>query len=666
MTQHVQETPIGSIRAVKNLYNHSTSRSRNSAKWSEIKDPILEERRIKELGQSHFIVRRYSKQKTDDDDYTWTISSIEIKSPTLQSFLDKIFHDYPNPYADDSPYTFFPPYNPLLHRWDAIQSAIKAEGNNDLREELHMFHEEIEPLIANHVSSLAEVKRTSLLTFDQLWLVLAPGEFAVSNMAGNTCLFKIVAAKRYNYGDDDYDGDKLDNENPYWILTIGQIDWNGSQHGFTIGSAKLRYFEGSKLIQRLDYYPFEFAPDHANLREKLLQRGRKFESLRGFHVTNVHGKKFVPTRCGYSVEPIAGRFVVDAHAYYFCQSEVAPKLVDSILGTPGQKNDDDDDDDDEEDSDDDYVVEDGGKDTPAETEANNDKSQRNENLKPLTDDECLLAVPRVKGFDLQGKEWCLVNVDDIRDPEWNDHPYDNLVLKEEQKTLLMAFADNQVRNTGFDDFVKHKGEGTIILLAGPPGVGKTLTSEAVAEKSRVPLYMLSAGELGSRPEDLEAGLKRALTCCQLWGAVLLIDEADVFMESRSSNNLIRNELVSIFLRQLEYYQGLLFLTTNRISTIDPAFRSRVDLILPYHDLDEAARKQVWKNFIRRLPADDVQMNDSDFDELAKTAMNGREIKNLIKTALVLGARDKPLKMNHFDVVLGIRKEVDQLEFGGLD
>lgn len=175
----------------------------------------------------------------------------------------------------------------------------------------------------------------------------------------------------------------------------------------------------------------------------------------------------------------------------------------------------------------------------------------------------------------------MVNVDDVADPEWNDHPYDNLVLKEEQKTLLMAFADNQVRNTGFDDFVKHKGkssrrnevstancnvigEGTIILLAGPPGVGKTLTSEAgewpnpqyvlsgdgkadsetVAEKSRVPLYMLSAGELGSRPEDLEAGLKRALTCCQLWHAVLLIDEADVFMESRSSNNLIRNELVS--------------------------------------------------------------------------------------------------------------------------
>lgn len=92
----------------------------------------------------------------------------------------------------------------------------------------------------------------------------------------------------------------------------------------------------------------------------------------------------------------------------------------------------------------------------------------------------------------------------------------------------------------------------------------------------------------------------------------------------------------------------------------------MDLILPYHDLNEDARKQVWRNFIRRLPSADVQMKDDDFDELAKTKMNGREIKNLIKTALVLAAKDKPLTMRHFEVVLGIRTEVDQLEFGKRD
>lgn len=311
MTQQVEDSPprtgevaIGSVREVKNLYNHSTSRSRSSAKWSEIKDPILEERRIKELGQTHFIVRRYSKQKTDDDDYTWTIHSIEIKSPTLQSFLDNVFHDYPSPWADDTPYTFSPPYNPLVHRWEVIKHAIETESNKPAQEELSMFAAEIEPLLSNHISSLQEVRRTSLLTFDQLWLVLAPGEFAVSNVGGNICLFKIVAAKRYDYGDDGYYDDG-DNEKPYWTLTLGQIDWNGSQHGFSITSTKLRFFEGAKLIQKLSHYPIKFAADYQALQEKLLQRGRKFEALRGFHVKNAKGKKFVPTNCGMSIEPVS-------------------------------------------------------------------------------------------------------------------------------------------------------------------------------------------------------------------------------------------------------------------------------------------------------------------------------------------------------------------------
>lgn len=66
----------------------------------------------------------------------------------------------------------------------------------------------------------------------------------------------------------------------------------------------------------------------------------------------------------------------------------------------------------------------------------------------------------------------------------------------------------------------------------------------MAEKSRVPLYILSANDLGNSPEKVGAGLTKALECCQLWDAVLLLDEADVFLEARNSNDLTRNELVS--------------------------------------------------------------------------------------------------------------------------
>jgi SpoVK/Ycf46/Vps4 family AAA+-type ATPase len=148
--------------------------------------------------------------------------------------------------------------------------------------------------------------------------------------------------------------------------------------------------------------------------------------------------------------------------------------------------------------------------------------------------------------------------------------------------------------------------------------------------------------------------------------MLLLDEADVFLEARSPNNLERNELVAIFLRQLEYYQGLLFLTTNRINAIDPAFKSRIDLILPYYDLDSLARKQVWKNFINRLPPAEVQLSDKDFDKLAETEINGRDIKNILKTSLIVAARDKPLRMDHLDVVLRIRNRIEEMEFGRMN
>ena len=85
----------------------------------------------------------------------------------------------------------------------------------------------------------------------------------------------------------------------------------------------------------------------------------------------------------------------------------------------------------------------------------------------------------------------------------------------------------------------------IMLLSGPPGVGKTLTAESVAENMKVPLYMMSAGDLGTRTYEVEQNLSNILEMCTKWdGCILLIDEADVFLEQRSANNIERNQLVS--------------------------------------------------------------------------------------------------------------------------
>ncbi|OCK72941.1 P-loop containing nucleoside triphosphate hydrolase protein [Lepidopterella palustris CBS 459.81] len=149
----------------------------------------------------------------------------------------------------------------------------------------------------------------------------------------------------------------------------------------------------------------------------------------------------------------------------------------------------------------------------------------------------------------------------------------------------------------FDDVIAGKGQGLIFLLYGPPGVGKTLTAEAISDFQRRPLYVACAGDLSLEPAKLEDRLSPILDLVRRWNAVLLLNKADVFLEQRSPKSLQHNNLVSVFLRQLEYFQGVMFLTTNRVSSFDEAIQNRIHFALKYNDLNEAAREKVWKLFL---------------------------------------------------------------------
>ena len=175
-----------------------------------------------------------------------------------------------------------------------------------------------------------------------------------------------------------------------------------------------------------------------------------------------------------------------------------------------------------------------------------------------------------------------------------------------------------------------KGRGLVAVLHGPPGTGKTLTAEGIAELLKCPLYMVSAGELGTNPRELEAELNKILDIAHSWGAVLLLDEADVFLEKRTIQDIHRNALVSIFLRLLEYFQGILFLTTNRVETFDDAFQSRIHVALRYGELTYKAKKSVWKMFldkVRQKEGIELEMfKESDYDNLARHNLNGRQVR----------------------------------------
>jgi hypothetical protein len=81
-----------------------------------------------------------------------------------------------------------------------------------------------------------------------------------------------------------------------------------------------------------------------------------------------------------------------------------------------------------------------------------------------------------------------------------------------------------------------------------------------------------AGDLGTDAELLEANLLEITSLSHKWGAIILIDEADVYLAERALQDIQRNALVSVFLRHLKYFQGIMFLTTNRVATFDLAFQ----------------------------------------------------------------------------------------------
>ncbi|RSM11843.1 hypothetical protein CDV31_006611 [Fusarium ambrosium] len=155
----------------------------------------------------------------------------------------------------------------------------------------------------------------------------------------------------------------------------------------------------------------------------------------------------------------------------------------------------------------------------------------------------------VRGYSLKTKFWCLFDVDHLSDITWNNDVFSQLLLPPVYKSLMLSFVEGRATNeASFDDIVEGKGLGIIILLLGSPGTGKTLTAETVAEEARKPLYLLSAGELGQDPAGIESRLRLVFKIAESWNAIVLLDECDVFLRERSSNELTHNEIVAVFLR----------------------------------------------------------------------------------------------------------------------
>jgi hypothetical protein len=274
------------------------------------------------------------------------------------------------------------------------------------------------------------------------------------------------------------------------------------------------------------------------------------------------------------------------------------------------------------------------------------------------EDFLLQLPPYIQAFDMQTKTWDNISAAHIKPVVWDKTAFGNLAIQNDTKILIQALIRNKIKSDQSIDFVKGKGTGLIVLLHGGPGTGKTLTAETVAEIAERPLYRVTCGALGTTATEVEKNLESVFHLGRRWGCVVLLDEADVFLEERAKFDIARNALVSVFLRVIEYFDGIMIITSNRVATFDEAFKSRIQLALHYKPLDEGQRLQVWQSFIRNLESVDepIALEDikSRIADLTSYGMNGRQIRNAINTARQLARfNEEPLNFGHLHHVIQV-------------
>ncbi|KAL8356165.1 hypothetical protein RB601_001463 [Gaeumannomyces tritici] len=605
------------------------------------------------------IVRREKKNgKTDEP--VLALHSITVQSPIIKKLLGPVFAGYRGINTNLKNQEFRAPFHEFFYRWGLFCAAEPAQDQGEEgeveRQHYKLLFDIISPEIATSIDQTKDLLKNGVISFEYVWALFEPGIEVYSSIDRQDRL-SLLDSSGYQ---------KLPDGSVSFKLTCRYVGTDGTHFGFVSTSQSISQFDKLMPVVELNVLPSHLHPGIDEIRPVLEEKGKKFESLLGVHHKSYFGfYTLLRMQNGASNKQFGenARIMVDCGSFMRHNSGSSIDLLPLDPGTVGSSRPGDpldpstslD------------VLHDDYDDLASRTMrlmAQRASRMHSIGLKrsqatSLGKQHYALCTPLVRGYCLTSKKWGYFNVDAIRDITWNELAFKRLVLPHDYKETVLAFVHAQLSHAdNFDDVIEGKGQGIIMLLSGEPGTGKTLTSESVAEEMKRPLYAIAAGELGSDAGQVEESLRRVLDLSTRWGAVLLLDECDVFLERRSSSNVLRNQLVSVFLRLLEYYRGVLLMTTNRAENLDPAFESRIHLSIRYPRLDCVSRLEIWRTFAGKRKEGGKGMEGLEEEELAELAgeeLNGRQIKNVVKTARLLAARSGGLlRLEHVKMVLRVK------------
>ncbi|KAJ4174400.1 hypothetical protein NW754_004817 [Fusarium falciforme] len=556
-------------------------------------------------------------------DYHWRICRVDVQNPLLVSALAPILKEE-NVHLDPrSVATFREPFRPLWFQQSKIVDLFCEKHDDPLEPFLKLFVDILNELFRALSAKTAKLRQSELTDFRTAWTLFPRDSSVYSYCVGSHILRKVDSIE--------YEGSR---GNGRLVITCKAISFSGEGFYWSKGNLIIPEFAGNKPIRELGCYPFKFHNDKDSITERLTARGRKVLDLQGVAYRTYNGIAIYEADRGTLRQNVNGRILIDAWGYHKYHLNMGQR----------EKN---------------HPATEWMRDRPEDNNSNGQQQRLsaedqviNESEMLQKPDELVFMNEIISGFSLKIKLWCQFFVEDIQPMTWNCEAYSQLVLDEEKKDMVLSVVRSHNMTNGtstaMQDVIADKGQGLLVLLSGPPGTGKTLMVEAIADRLRRPLYHLQADDLGTEVASLGAKFQRASKMASAWNAIILLDEADIFIARREPRDVERNGLVCALLRELEYFSGIIFFTSNLILRIDSAFNSRVSMHLVFSPLAREARKKIWHMFLDRLSqqrgriseggvSDEsydesyaMSLDDKDIAQLALWELDGREIKTAIQ------------------------------------
>ncbi|KAH0545284.1 hypothetical protein FGG08_000583 [Glutinoglossum americanum] len=522
------------------------------------------------------------------------------------------------------------PYAPLFFYYDEISKAVE-NPEFACEEDFGVLAKFYTGRILPEHDKIRALLAEDMVLYDDLWAIFRTGDLIYSlDECSEPCLHMLIRTE-YRQSERWYnDPNKHQNR---MIAETWCIGWDHSTSTFNrvIKARAIRPFSGSRSITSLPFYPLKYYKGGSleeinGLLTQVESRGRQWKELMSQkpRCLNYSGpaRKFSEREDEYLGE----RIIIDGSINKALISTVGGAEVKQSARVSYED-----------------LTTNLGLDSDHQ---HFDNFPKDEDFSKL---QAQLCPATALCYTVKSRTWYEIGISRTEEVKWRDDAVKLLVLEDMTKKMLIGLVKQHQVNKEkvLSDIIPSKGKGLVIVLHGSPGVGKTLTAEVIAEYTKKPLYPINIGELTSE-EKIVSKLQWHFTTASRWDAVLLLDEADVLLEKRSYEDFKRNGIVSgifqhdlaeeVFLRMLEYYDGMLFLTTNRIMTIDAAFQSRIQIAIKFPDLTPEMRRQIWQNFINRLDEREIQGKKELLDHLEDMQewnLNGRQIRNVLTTAEAL-------------------------------